>query len=191
MGPLESSPSGARRGLTIWFTAAATLVIGILVGFTTGFNAGQRNLEALLGDAPAPAPAAAEESATTGSDRTFSEAVVSEPSSRADRSDRAERSDVPDANVVNAPTVVHVPNAPNVPNGPTDPNGSLSVISRPAGAQVVFDGRIVGRTPLTLPSVPAGSHSVRLELPGFNRWATSVDVNAGARARVAASLEQP
>jgi hypothetical protein len=64
-------------------------------------------------------------------------------------------------------------------------------MSRPSGAQVILDGRVVGRTPLVIPNVTPGTHSVRLELAGFTRWATSVDVNAGARARVAASLEQP
>lgn len=68
--------------------------------------------------------------------------------------------------------------------------GSLQVVSRPAGAQVVVDGRAVGTTPLLLPTVPSGRHDVRIELPGFRRWATSVEVSAGARTRVAASLEQ-
>ena len=68
--------------------------------------------------------------------------------------------------------------------------GSLQVLSRPAGAQVILDGQIVGKTPLTIPDVSAGSHDVRLELPGFNRWATTVEVPAGKPARVAASLEQ-
>jgi len=38
--------------------------------------------------------------------------------------------------------------------------------------------------------VTAGSHEVRLDLPGFNRWVTTVDVKAGSAERVAASLEQ-
>jgi hypothetical protein len=55
---------------------------------------------------------------------------------------------------------------------------------------VILDGKAVGRTPLTIPDVSAGPHDIRLELPGFNRWATTVDVAAGQPARVAASLEQ-
>jgi hypothetical protein len=66
----------------------------------------------------------------------------------------------------------------------------LLVASRPAGARVIVDGRRVGVTPLSVPGIKAGSHSVRLELPGFRPWATSVDVDNGARTRVGASLEQ-
>jgi hypothetical protein len=66
----------------------------------------------------------------------------------------------------------------------------LQILSRPSGAQVAIDGRVVGQTPLVVPDVAAGTHDVRIELPGFRRWATSVQVTPGARARVAASLEQ-
>lgn len=68
--------------------------------------------------------------------------------------------------------------------------GSLQVLSRPEGANVIVDGNVVGRTPLVLSEVRAGTHDVRIELEGFRPWATSVSVKAGARARVAASLEQ-
>ncbi|MNC85816.1 PEGA domain protein [compost metagenome] len=68
--------------------------------------------------------------------------------------------------------------------------GTLQVLSRPAGASVTVDGQIVGRTPLVISNVRAGAHDVRIELAGFRRWSTSVDVRPGVRARVAASLEQ-
>jgi hypothetical protein len=48
----------------------------------------------------------------------------------------------------------------------------------------------VGTTPLQLSSVETGSHALRLELPGYRPWTTSVSVSRGERARVAASLEQ-
>jgi hypothetical protein len=41
-----------------------------------------------------------------------------------------------------------------------------------------------------LSDVAAGTHAVRIALPDHRRWATSVTVTAGARARVAASLER-
>jgi len=66
----------------------------------------------------------------------------------------------------------------------------VQVLSRPSGAQVILDGRSVGKTPVTIPDVSAGPHDVRLELPGFTRWATTVDVEAGRPTRVKASLEQ-
>jgi hypothetical protein len=66
----------------------------------------------------------------------------------------------------------------------------MQVLSRPAGAEVFVDGALVGQTPLVIPSVRPGTHDVRIELAGHRRWATSVRVEPGARARVAASLEQ-
>jgi hypothetical protein len=76
-----------------------------------------------------------------------------------------------------------------LPPAPAPP-ASLQVESRPTGAQVWIDGRLVGTTPLQLSSVETGSHALRLELPGYRPWTTSVSVSRGARARVAASLEQ-
>ena len=69
-------------------------------------------------------------------------------------------------------------------------SGNLFVLSRPAGAQVFLDEQPVGTTPLSLSDVAAGTHRVRLDLPGHQRWATAVTVTGGASARVAASLEQ-
>jgi hypothetical protein len=67
---------------------------------------------------------------------------------------------------------------------------ALTVESRPAGANVLIDGKPAGRTPLTLSDVAAGMHTVSIELPGYNSWATSVRVAAGQKNRVAASLER-
>jgi hypothetical protein len=76
------------------------------------------------------------------------------------------------------------------PRVPPETPGGLQILSRPAGAEVFVDGALVGRTPLLVASVAPGAHEVRIELPGHRRWATSVRVEPGGRARVAASLEQ-
>lgn len=68
--------------------------------------------------------------------------------------------------------------------------GALAVDSRPAGAKVYMDGRLVGTTPMTLPSVAAGSHAIRLEHDGYRRWSSSVRVVASQQNRVTASLER-
>jgi hypothetical protein len=68
--------------------------------------------------------------------------------------------------------------------------GSLVISSRPDGATVTLDGRTVGVTPLTLAEVAAGSHAVRLELPGYRAWSVSAQVTAGQQKRVNASLER-
>ncbi len=67
--------------------------------------------------------------------------------------------------------------------------GSIAVLSRPAGATVYLDERPIGKTPLSVAEIAAGSHAVRLELAGHRRWATTVTVVSGERVRVAASLE--
>jgi serine/threonine-protein kinase len=68
--------------------------------------------------------------------------------------------------------------------------GSILVVSRPAGATVYFDNQPMGQTPLTVSDLPIGPRTVRLELDGYRSWSSTVQVVAGARERVAASLER-
>jgi serine/threonine protein kinase len=79
---------------------------------------------------------------------------------------------------------------PKVPVVPTRLDSVLVVESRPAGATVFLDGRDIGKTPLTLPSVPVGVHAVRMELDGYRKWSASIQVLASNQNRVAASLER-
>jgi serine/threonine protein kinase len=79
--------------------------------------------------------------------------------------------------------------APPAPS-PERTSGSLLVDSRPTGARVLVDGKLVGTTPLLLDSVAVGDHSVRLELDGFNSWTAATRVTGGERTRVSGSLEQ-
>jgi serine/threonine protein kinase len=68
--------------------------------------------------------------------------------------------------------------------------GQLSVDSRPTGAKVFLDGKLVGATPMMLPQITAGEHVVRLDNDGYHRWSSLVRVVAGERNRVTASLEK-
>ncbi|HEX3644237.1 MAG TPA: PEGA domain-containing protein [Vicinamibacterales bacterium] len=68
--------------------------------------------------------------------------------------------------------------------------GALAVDSRPAGARVFVDNKVVGTTPMALPAVSAGSHVIRLEHDGYLRWSSSVRVIASEQNRVTASLER-
>jgi hypothetical protein len=68
-------------------------------------------------------------------------------------------------------------------------SGPLTVESRPIGARVFLDGKLVGTTPLTLTDVPAGDHAIHLELAGYARWSTAVRIVPAAQNRIAASLE--
>jgi serine/threonine protein kinase len=76
------------------------------------------------------------------------------------------------------------------PAPPVGTSGSLMIDSRPAGARVFVDGKLVGTTPLLIDDVSAGEHPVRLEADGFSPWATTTKVAGGERTRVSGSLEQ-
>jgi hypothetical protein len=66
-------------------------------------------------------------------------------------------------------------------------NGPLSVSSTPPGAQVFLDGQSVGVTPLSLPGVRGGQHSIVLTLEGYKDYTGNVSVNRDG-ATVSANL---
>ena len=68
--------------------------------------------------------------------------------------------------------------------------GDLTVQSRPTGAKVFLDGKLMGSTPLSLTTVTAGEHAVRLERDGYRRWSSQVRIVASEQNRVTASLER-
>jgi hypothetical protein len=80
--------------------------------------------------------------------------------------------------------------APAPERGSASGLGSLYVVSRPMGARVTVDGRLVGVTPLMLTDVSSGSHTIVLTADGHRPWQTTVQVKMGERTRVAASLEE-
>jgi hypothetical protein len=49
----------------------------------------------------------------------------------------------------------------------------VSIVSRPAGAEVYVDGRSQGTTPVAVPLYP-GRHFVRVELEGYSPWTLSL-----------------
>jgi hypothetical protein len=50
----------------------------------------------------------------------------------------------------------------------TEAQGKLTLLSKPAGAWILLDGKRAGRTPRTLEKIPAGrAHQVTLTLPRF------------------------
>jgi len=88
-----------------------------------------------------------------------------------------------------APIPTRVVTGSVTPATPAARLGSIEVLSRPSGAQVVLDSRVEGQTPLVMREVPAGTHDIRVEAPGFNPWAICVHVTGGAGTRVGAWLE--
>jgi len=76
------------------------------------------------------------------------------------------------------------------PPPPVATTGALVIESRPSGATVFIDGQRMGTTPMSLPDLSPGTRRIRLEMTGFSPWVTTAEVEAGARGRVAASLER-
>ena len=70
---------------------------------------------------------------------------------------------------------------------PVVQTGYLDISSSPSGANVYVDGIYKGTSPLVTP-VDAGSHSVRMEKPGYDTWYGTYSVSAGDTAQVHASL---
>jgi serine/threonine-protein kinase len=76
------------------------------------------------------------------------------------------------------------------PSPPPATTGFLTVNTRPAGARVFVDGRVVGQTPLSRTSLSPGSHPVRIEMTGYRTISTTIVVKAGEVTPVSVSLER-
>ena len=192
-----------RSGLGIWFASAASLVLGIVIGFASGYRAAQGS-----SGAPATIESPAPTSGSASPGQPFSESSVPEaapPKVEATPSPapkeivaepKAPTATTPTTPTVPAPRPARVAPRQAVPppavveeKPPLTGPASLQVASRPGGAEVIVDGKSVGRTPLSMEMSP-GSHEVRLSLPGFKSWTTTVDVKPGITVRVSGSLEQ-
>ena len=66
--------------------------------------------------------------------------------------------------------------------------GSFALSSTPDGAAVLIDNLYVGRTPVTVPDLAPGNHTVLLELEGYEPWSGAFSVEAGATVAVNATL---
>jgi hypothetical protein len=69
-------------------------------------------------------------------------------------------------------------------------SGDLRVESLPSGAAVFIDQRDAGRTPVQVRRLRAGSHVVRIEHEGYERWTTTALVPADQQTRVRATLQR-
>lgn len=79
--------------------------------------------------------------------------------------------------VVLASTLASLAGSAAATRGTSD--GGLSVQTDPAGAAVYLDGRFVGATPLTMSTVTAGDHRVRLVKEGYLEHSRVVRITAG------------
>ena len=203
--PLAAQPR--RGGLGSWLLiGTVALALGIMAGFAGGFSVGRDAPDRQTTAAPPAAePAAPTPEPTNG--QTFTDAPVDEPlqtppaapppaaavdQAAAQDSDRVPPAEPESATARPAPTPPPARatqpslEPPAVRAGPA----AMRVESNPAGAQVFVDGRSVGYTPLIVGDLTPGTHSIRMQLPGYRPWVSAVTLGPGARERVAASLEQ-
>ena len=69
--------------------------------------------------------------------------------------------------------------------------GALNVQTRPSGARVFVNDRLVGgSTPMVISDLPSGPATIRIEMDGYKPWVTTIRVSPERQTRVAASLER-
>jgi serine/threonine protein kinase len=68
--------------------------------------------------------------------------------------------------------------------------GSVSLSTTPEGAQVYFENKLVGKTPLDLDRVPTGRQFYELWMPGYDPQTFDAVVRKGERTRAALSLRR-
>jgi hypothetical protein len=81
------------------------------------------------------------------------------------------------------------PSRASAPHVAAAARGAIDVDSRPRGARVTIDGRFAGTTPLRVPELPVGLHTVTIELEGHKTLTTRTAVEAGKAAVVKVTLE--
>lgn len=67
-------------------------------------------------------------------------------------------------------------------------SGTIQVSSQPAGALIFIDNACNGITPLTIPSIETGTHSLLLRLGGYNDYTSTFTVSAGQAMQIEAQL---
>jgi len=68
------------------------------------------------------------------------------------------------------------------------PYASVEIISVPSGASVFLDNALQGITPLTLPSVPVGKHTLSIRMTGYSDYSTMIQLSPGQSALISAAL---
>lgn len=174
-----------------FFPIVAVALLMLAVGFAGGWVVGRQQNDATVAVSPAPLTTAS----TAG---TLNDVPLVEPPVVPSDTDTKPRPAAPADSAPQAPVQAQTP-APRpaqqaggsrqAPH-PADAEAVLQVDSRPRGAQVYLDGRLIGRTPAVAGGVKPGRHMVQLRLTGHREWATDVTVAAGEHARIGGSLEE-
>ncbi|WP_255333198.1 PEGA domain-containing protein [Methanocalculus taiwanensis] len=66
--------------------------------------------------------------------------------------------------------------------------GKANVMSGPSGAEVIIDNLFRGYSPVLVPDLSTGTHSITLKMSGYSDWMSSFDVTAGQTTQISATL---
>jgi PEGA domain-containing protein len=206
--------SPPRPARSLFWPIAAALLVGITLGFAGGYRFAPAeqsgppsdSSQTAAIDPPTTTPAAPPAAAPPPREAT--EVAVETPRAVAAEGERTRSGQAPPPSTVRQPSVDRRTPARSATR-PTPPLrsaaratgaaasgtggrfvGGLNVESRPDGARVFLDGRLIGTTPLVVASVPAGEHAIRIERDGYRRWSSSIRIVAAEQNRVTASLER-
>jgi len=80
--------------------------------------------------------------------------------------------------------------ATSPPSSSSSQSCFMNAMTGPAGATVLVDGRVAGRTPLRT-KVACGRHSVRFEMEGYQAATRSINARRGDTEKVTADLSRP
>ncbi len=75
-------------------------------------------------------------------------------------------------------------------SGPVSQKGTLNLTSSPSGSEVYLDNQYHGTTPVTIPEVGLGSHTLEYRHSGYKSWSTTITVTPGSSNYYAALAPQ-
>ncbi len=73
---------------------------------------------------------------------------------------------------------------------PVSQKGTLNCTSSPSGSEIYLDNQFHGTTPVTIPDVVAGSHTLEYRHSGYKSWSTVITVTPGSSNYFAALAPQ-
>ncbi len=75
-----------------------------------------------------------------------------------------------------------------VPSSQPSSGGTVECVSTPGGADLFMDNNYRGITPVTLPNVPTGAHTLTFRAAGYTDYVTTVQVANGQNVQITAAL---
>ncbi|MEI7856292.1 MAG: PEGA domain-containing protein [Methanomicrobiales archaeon] len=75
-------------------------------------------------------------------------------------------------------------------SGPDSQKDTISLTSSPSGSEVYLDNQYRGTTPVTIPDVVSGTHTLEFRHAGYKSWSSSITVTSGTSNYYAALTPQ-